>query len=1589
MNKGKLSDIDKIFPLTPMQEGMLFHTLKDDRCSAYFSQHINEMKGSIDIDLFKKSLEILTDRFEIFRTRIFHKKLDKPMQVVLKNATMEFNYIDLSKEDQLTKRNKVKEFLESDRERGFNLDKDTLCRVCLIKVKEDLYENVWSFHHMILDGFCISIIAEDFFKIYHLLMENKEINLPPVVSYMVYEKWLEKQSMDKALDYWKGYLQDYNSRISLPADKNESLDEEETYLSVIDANITNRIKDYSSKNSITVNIFMQAVWGILLQGYNRKDDVVYGNVMAARPLTLKDNDKIVGLFANTVPVRVKADKDTTFEELVTSLNKDFLNSISYSYCSLGEIQEVSSLNHNLVNHLYLFQNFSLDSLYDGAKNIGVDITNMYLNHKTNYDFSIEFTMKDNIDIKVSYNTSKYSINYIEDLIKNLNALVLAIIDNDSQKHIIKDLYSCIKINEQLIEDVLDYEDNIESVYIEPTTELEKELAEIFKEVLAIDKVGINDDFFYLGGNSIKGMKVISQCEKRGIPLKLSELFSKSTIKELEDIINSKGGTTSTVVKQQEKPPLKEDWYKPFKLNDIQVAYLMGQNDSFDLGGFSTQYYTEFEGNIDIPKLEKSINKVIKHQAALRTKILNIKEQVIIENIDQLPINIIDISSYSDIDKEKYLMAVREDMSIHVADIDKYPYFQIKAIKLHDEFYRVCFNVDCLCIDGFGLGKMLQEIKAVYDNEDLELEPINFSVRDYSIYIEEFNKTEKYEEDKKFWRDKLDTLPIDLEIPTIGNPSEIKNPRFLRKEYLLSEEEYLKLKKFSLRNKVTLSSVLCSAYMKVLSLWSNQKDFTVNMTVFDCQMFNSEIKKLIGDFTKLIFIESDIKEDRFVDEVHRVNDNIAKALEHSSYSSMEFSRELISRRHLGTKAALPYVFTCALSEEAEKSSDNEFFNSVYSISRTPQVYIDNQATQRGKTIFLNWDYPEGLFSEDVISEMFNEYIHIITNIKEDIDITISNEDKEFINNYNNTNLSKDETIKIMNSTIMDYIEGSFTKYSEKVAVKDANKSITYGELDKLSDEVASKLSDENVKPYDSVGVMGNRVVETVVNIIGVLKCGATYIPINPEYPEDRIEYMMKKSNCSKCIDDSYINIENLASCRKFSRAKVDPNSNAYIIFTSGSTGMPKGVVIKHNSAINTIIDINKKFNITSSDNFIGLASFGFDLSVYDLFGSLAAGAKLFIAQEQKNPEELIDILNNEEITMWNSVPAVMQMLVSCLDDNYRNTSLKHVLLSGDWIPTKLPSKIEQHFDNAEVISLGGATEGSIWSIYYPIDTAKITEGMGSIPYGMPLSNQKMYILDEKLEFCPVGVKGEICIGGDGVAVGYINDVDKTTKAFITHPTLGYIYRTGDYGRYNKEGYIEFLGRMDTQIKLHGYRIELGEIESKASEIPDIKQAVAVVKKNGAGDSLKLFIESEAELNSLEVKEKLRKKLPEYMIPASIICMKSFPTTQNGKIDRKALKALDITTEYKYRTIPNNDIEGMLADIFKETMEVQQIELDRSFFEIGGDSLKAVKIISDIKNKGYDLSLNDIYTYDTIEKISMHILEQEENFDDDDDFEEGSL
>lgn len=597
----------------------------------------------------------------------------------------------------------------------------------------------------------------------------------------------------------------------------------------------------------------------------------------------------------------------------------------------------------------------------------------------------------------------------------------------------------------------------------------------------------------------------------------------------------------------------------------------------------------------------------------------------------------------------------------------------------------------------------------------------------------------------------------------------------------------------------------------------------------------------------------------------------------------------------------------------------------------------------------------------------------------------------MNDFNNTIVPYPKE-----KTIFGLFEEQVAKNPSAIAIEKGLNKITYNDLNKLANRLANLLVAKGVLPEDNIGLLVTRDFDMIIGMLAIMKAGGAYVPIDPEYPVDRQLYIFNQSRLKLVISNNDNQLKTIIGNEQFLKINfLDPtelNDNnpllnvsstqlAYTIYTSGSTGKPKGVMIEHHSVVNLIQWVNSTFNIGSADRLLFITSMCFDLSVYDIFGMLAAGGTIIIAENKQIQDIrlLQDMLPDHRVTFWDSVPTTLDYLVLNLEQErpgYKYDGLKTIFLSGDWIPVDLQVRTKKFFPQARFVSLGGATEGTVWSNFYIVD--HVQPEWRSIPYGKPIDNNFFYILDEQLQPAPMGETGDLYIGGVGVARGYANDAEKTNAAFMPDPFNselgGRMYRTGDTGRMLPDFNMEFLGRKDSQVKINGFRVELGEIESVLNKSELVRSCVVLAKKGPDGNKRLIgYVVPKVTLEKEAMTAYLKTKLPNYMIPATWIELDKMPLNSNGKIDRNALPDFsDALLQKKQHLQPNTLTEKIVASIWQECMGLNEISIDDNFFALGGHSLMAVQILSKLEKKlGRSFQLAILFKYPNIQSLANFI------------------
>jgi amino acid adenylation domain-containing protein len=995
--------------------------------------------------------------------------------------------------------------------------------------------------------------------------------------------------------------------------------------------------------------------------------------------------------------------------------------------------------------------------------------------------------------------------------------------------------------------------------------LEKQLAEIWEEVLGIKKVGIHDNFFKMGGESISAAQLISRIrDVTHFKVSLLDFVQAPTVAGMALNISQRIGDK---LKDQSLPsnivPNRGRLHLPFPLTDIQQAYWVGRNASYGLGNVACHSYTEIQfADLDMERLNLAWQRLIDRHDMLRAIVLPDGQQQILDKVPRYNIEVLDLRRQEPETVKAELAAVRQRMSHQVLPSDRWPLYEIQASRLNEHTYRLHVSLDLLIADAWSFDIINRELSILYENPDTILPSLELSFRDCVLAEVTLQRMELYRSSLEYWHNRLETLAPAPELPLARDPANIAELLFARLSARLEPEIWLQLKKRATTTEITPSGVLYSAFAEVLKVWSKHPLFTLNLALFNRIPLHPQINDIIGDFTSSILLEVDgSKENTFEVRTKQLQEQLWKDFDHRYVSGVRIIREL-TKLHGGTSRPLmPIVFTSSLTQ-GKLGRDIFTLNGqgevIYNITQTPHVWIDHQVFEEDGSLVFSWDYVEGLFPEGLLLDMFESYCRLLRQLATNEASWQDTWPETARKLVPQAQLELRDAINTTDSPISagmlhTLFAEQVSRCPEQPAVVASNRSLTYEELYRVSNQLGYHLRQLGARPNALVAVVMEKGWEQVVAVLSILVSGAAYLPIDPKLPKERLWYLLENSQVQFILTHSHLeqtlewpddlnlicvdNEEFKAPDNQPVESAQGPEDLAYVIYTSGSTGLPKGVMIDHRGAVNTIIDINQRFGVRPDDRVLALSALSFDLSVYDIFGTLAAGGTIIMPEpsETREPSRWAQLIDREKVTIWNSVPALMEMFLEYMDDRPKAMScpLRLALLSGDWIPLSLPDRIRKLGEGIQVTSLGGATEASIWSILYPVET--VDTAWKSIPYGKPMINQKLQVLNEVLEPCPVWVPGQLYIGGIGLAKGYWNDEEKTRANFIFHPRTGErLYRTGDTGRYLPDGNIEFLGREDNQVKIQGFRVELGEIEAALAQHPRVRTAIVTTAGETRGN-----------------------------------------------------------------------------------------------------------------------------------------------------------
>ncbi|MBD1924293.1 amino acid adenylation domain-containing protein [Microcoleus sp. FACHB-831] len=1006
-------------------------------------------------------------------------------------------------------------------------------------------------------------------------------------------------------------------------------------------------------------------------------------------------------------------------------------------------------------------------------------------------------------------------------------------------------------------------------------------------------------------------------------------------------------------------------------------------------------------------LEQSLNEIIRRHEILRTnfKVVDGQPAQIIAPSLKLTIPVIDLREMPESrrDEEVQLFVNRE--AERPFDLQEGSLLRVSLLHLNEAEYLLVFCMHHIISDGWSAGIFIQELATLYtafarkevsSNVSTPLPELNIQYADFAVWQRQWLQGKELENQLEYWQKQLSgDLPI-LNLPSDRPRPAVQTFRGAVEKFVLPPNLTQALTELSQRQGGTLFMALLAAFNILLYRYTGQEDILVGTPIANRQ--RQEIEKLIGLFTNTLAMRTDLSgTPTFKDLLARVRETALGAYKHQDLPFEKLVEVLQPNRNLSHNPIFQVLFglrnikmpTLELPEVTLTPEELE--------RKTSRFDLSLDLWEEADGINGVFEYRTDLFDASTIQRIARHFQILLESIVANPDCPISTlplltatEQQQILVDWNNTQTTYSE-----NKCLHQLIEQQAERYPEKIAVVFADQKITYKELNQRANQLAHYLQKLAVKPEIPVGICVDRSLEMIIGLLGILKAGGAYVPLDPAYPPERLALMLEDSEVTVLLTQKHL-LNTLPShsaqtvCldnwqwqeTKSINSLAKPTNLAYVIYTSGSTGRPKGVQINHASVVNFLCSMRQQIGITTKDVMLAVTSLSFDIAGLELFLPIIVGATVVIASREVAADgiQLLETLNKCSATFMQATPATWRMLLAA---GWQGSKNLNILCGGEALPQQLANQLLARSDR--FWNLYGPTETTIWSTIHEIKYQD-----QPITIGHPIANTQTYILDSYLQPVPVGVFGELHIGGGGLSRGYLNRPELTAEKFIANPLLlsecnykaknlvdssNLLYKTGDLARYLPDGTIEFFGRIDHQVKIRGFRIELGEIEALLTHHPEVQQAVVVAIDHPGDKRLVAYIVTNGEaLPANSLRQFLKEKLPEYMIPSAFVLLEALPLTPNGKIDRRALPApennnLELDNNF---IAPRTEVEEIIANIWTEVLGVRQVGIHDNFFELGGHSLLATQVISHLRATfEVELPLRCLFESPTVAGLSEYI------------------
>ncbi|ASS75246.1 hypothetical protein CIG75_09795 [Tumebacillus algifaecis] len=1124
-----------------------------------------------------------------------------------------------------------------------------------------------------------------------------------------------------------------------------------------------------------------------------------------------------------------------------------------------------------------------------------------------------------------------------------------------------------------------------AAYVEPRTESERTVAAVYRDILKAERVGADDHFFELGGHSLLAAQVITRLnEAFGISIPLRTLFEAPAVADLAARIGELQGTAEG--KSTLPAITRASREEPLPLSFAQQRLWLLDSLLEERHAYNIPFAIRLRGDLDVTALERSLSELISRHEALRTTIavLDGRPMQLIREAAPYDLPQLDLRDQLPETREAGVALIVQEEERHLFDLQQGPLVRFRLLRTDEQEHVLVFNIHHIVSDGWSSGVMVREVSALYKafatGETSPFAELPMQYADYAVWQKEWLASGVLDEQLSYWKQQLGgELPV-LQLPTDHPRPSRQSHRGATATFSMSERLTAKLKDLSRKQNVTLFMTLLAAFQTLLYRYSGQEDIVVGTPV--AGRSKREMEAMIGFFVNTLVMRTDLSGNpSFTDLLARVREMALGAFAHQDVPFDSLVEELQPERDMSLSPLFQVMFVLQNTPMPDQELAGVTVSPVEIAATIAKFDLTLTLEERGSVISGSFEYNTDLFETSTIQRMTSHLLTLLEAIAEGAEQSIGElpmltnaERSQLLVEWNDTKVDFPQDI-----CLHQLFEAQAEQTPARIAAVFGEQELTYGELEAQANQLAHHLQALGVGPDVPVGVCVERSLDLVVALLGVLKAGGAFVPVDTEAPSDRIEQLLEEAQASVCLAQShlqanlpvesarfvYLDTERAAiAAHPTTRPQTDvkPHHLVSIYYTSGSTGKPKGVASEHRGWVNRMIWNQKAHGMQAGESVLQKTTLTFDDAAVEFFWPLMVGGRIALLEPgmHRDPSAILEAAVAHEAVLIQFVPSVLRLFLEAItpEDERRLSALRSVVSSGEALRPDLWQLFQERLPGRKLYNLCGATEVSIDSTVHVCNEQDLHGEIVSI--GKPFDNNTLYILDSKRQPVPIGVIGEIYYGGVGLARGYWNRPDLTEQAFLDNPFEPgtRMYKAGDRAYFRADGSVQFLGRNDDQVKIRGVRVEPGEIEVVLAAHRSVQHTVVMAREDVPGEKrlVAYVVPNERNLpESGELRRYLKDKLPEYMVPSAFVLLDHMPLTANGKADRKALPKPELDRIDRAAYVePRTESERTVAAVYRDILKAERVGADDHFFELGGHSLLAAQVVARL-NEAFGISI----------------------------------